>query len=94
MRSNGFPRTLSNEYNDKTLKRMGYELIDNKWTPKSTKKKEEESTSKGKEPLESKSAKKSLGLDFKGFKMEMRIFMAQMSDSMQKLHVKVNNVAF
>ena len=32
------PKPISNDYNEKILKRMGYVLKDNKWTPKSIKK--------------------------------------------------------
>ena len=32
------PKAVSDEYNEKTLRRMGYELIGNKWTPKQSKK--------------------------------------------------------
>ena len=70
---------------------MWYELKDNKWTPKPKKRKEEESASKEKAPSRSGSAKKSLAPKFEVF--EMRDFMAQMLDSMQKLHAKVDNVA-
>ena len=66
---------------------MGYKLKGNKWTPKISKKMEEESSSKGKEPVGSKMP------EFEGFEGEMRSFMAQMFDSMQKLHTKVDNVA-
>ena len=86
------PKAISDEYNEKTLKRMGYELKDNKWTPKPVKKREEERVSKGKALSGSGSAKRSLGLELEDFEMAMRGFMAQMQDSMQKLHAKVDNV--
>ena len=81
------PKSISEEYNEKTLKQMGYELIDNKWTLKPTNKREEESRSKGKEPLGSEMP------EVEGFKTDVRVFIIQMLDSMQKLHVKVKNAA-
>ena len=49
------PKAISDEYNEKTLKQMGYELKNNQWTPKSSKKMaERSSSSKGKEILGSK----------------------------------------
>ena len=49
------PKAISDEYNEKNLKQMGYELKNNQWTPKSSKKMEERSSSsKGKENLRSK----------------------------------------
>ena len=62
-------KDINDEYNEKTLKRMGYELKDNKWTPKPEKKKEEESASE-KAPSGSGNAKNSLAPKFEGFKME------------------------
>ena len=59
------------------------------------------SSSKGKVPLESEDGKKSLEPKFRGFEMEVRVFMTQMSELMQTmsestkaLHTKVDNVAF
>ena len=54
------PKPISDEYNEKTLKRMGYVLKNNIWTPKLTKKTIKESTSKEKAPSGSGSARKSL----------------------------------
>ena len=73
-------KSISDEYNEKTLKRMGYILKNNKWTPKPTKKTSEDSASKEKTPSGSSSRqmsfKKDLTHDFEGNKMEMGIFMA------------------
>ena len=52
------PKAISDEYNEKTLKWMGYELMDNKWTLKPTKKREEESVSKEKAPFGEQKCKK------------------------------------
>ncbi|XP_057472013.1 uncharacterized protein LOC130760642 [Actinidia eriantha] len=82
------PKVVSDEYNEKTLKRMGYELKGNQWTPKQLKKIGEGSSSKGKEPMESERPK--VGK----FEVEMRAFMVQMSDSMKLLYTKVDNMAF
>ncbi|GFZ00198.1 hypothetical protein Acr_13g0015970 [Actinidia rufa] len=82
------PKPVSDEYNENILKRMGYELKGNQWTPKPSKKIREESSSKGKEPMESERPK------VEGFEVEMRAFMVQMSDSMKLLHTKVDNMAF
>ena len=82
------PKAVSDEYNEKTLKRMGYELIGNKWTPKQTKKIEKGGSSKGKERMESEEAEEG------GFEVEMRSFMSQMSESIKLLHTKVDNMAF
>ncbi|GFS30770.1 hypothetical protein Acr_00g0013970 [Actinidia rufa] len=46
------PKAISDEYNEKILKRMGYELKNNQWTPKSATKSEQGNNSKGKETLE------------------------------------------
>ncbi|PSS30297.1 BRI1 kinase inhibitor [Actinidia chinensis var. chinensis] len=80
---------------------MGSELKDNKWTPKTTKRMDTGSSSKGKKPLESEGGKKSLEPEFGGFEMEVRVFMAQMLELMQTmlestkpLHTKVDNEAF
>ncbi|GFY85456.1 hypothetical protein Acr_04g0001940 [Actinidia rufa] len=54
---------------------------------------EEGSGSKGKASLRSESAEKSLAPEFEEFEMEMHAFMAQMLELMQKLYVKVDNVA-
>ena len=70
---------------------MGYELKDNKCA-KPTKKKEEKSASKENAPSRSGSAKRLFSPEFKGSRMDLNDFMAQMLDSMQKLHVKVDNV--
>ena len=51
------PKAISEEYNEKILKRMGYELKDNKWTPKSSKKNVKGSASKEKGPSGSETAK-------------------------------------
>ena len=45
------PKAMSDEYNEKTLKRMGYELVNNQWNHKFSKKVKERSSSKGKEAL-------------------------------------------
>ncbi|XP_057488257.1 uncharacterized protein LOC130774259 [Actinidia eriantha] len=65
-------KAISDEYNEKILKRMGYELIDNKWILKPTKKREEESALIGKEPSWSRSAKKTLFPEFEEVEMDMR----------------------
>ncbi|XP_057481982.1 uncharacterized protein LOC130768893 [Actinidia eriantha] len=67
---------------------MGYGLINNQWTPKLSKKVEEGSISKGKEPVGRKVPK------VEGFEIKMQGFMVQMIESMQTLHTKVDNVAF
>ncbi|GFS42828.1 hypothetical protein Acr_00g0081920 [Actinidia rufa] len=46
------PKAISDEYNEKNLKRMGYVLIKNKWTPKLSKKTGEKSISKERTPPE------------------------------------------
>ena len=71
---------------------MGYELKNNKWTLKLTKKKEEESASKEKTPLGSGSAKRSLAPELEGSEINLNSFMTQMLGLMQKLHAKVDNV--
>ena len=50
------------------------------------------SSSNGKTISGNGSAKRSLGPELEDFEMAMRGFMAQMQDSMQKLHAKVDNV--
>ncbi|GFY97644.1 hypothetical protein Acr_12g0001850 [Actinidia rufa] len=82
------PRAMSDEYNEKMLKRMGYELKGNQWTPKPSKKIGEGSSSKGKEPMESERP------EGEGFEVEMCAFMVQMSDSMKLLYTKVDNMTF
>ena len=67
-------------------------MKDNEWIAKPTKKKEE-NASKENAPFRSGSAKKTVVLEVEGFEMAMRGFMAQMQDSMQNFHVKVDNVA-
>ncbi|GFZ14486.1 hypothetical protein Acr_24g0006760 [Actinidia rufa] len=73
-------------------KRGRIRLKDNKWTPKPKTKKEEASSSKEKAPFGSGSAGKTSISEIEGFKMSMLGFMAQIQESMQKLHVKVDNV--
>ncbi|GFY97518.1 hypothetical protein Acr_12g0000590 [Actinidia rufa] len=87
------PKAISVEYNEKTLKRMGYELQDNKWTPKPENKKGEASGSKEKSPSRSGSVGKTLISKIKGLETSILGVMAQMQESMQKLHVKVGNVS-
>ncbi|GFS38964.1 hypothetical protein Acr_00g0060540 [Actinidia rufa] len=82
------PKAVSDEYNEKTLKRMGYKLKGNQWTLKMSKKMEEGSSSKGKKPLESEVPE--VGI----FETEMEGFMAQMGESMQILNTKIDNMAF
>ncbi|XP_057482018.1 uncharacterized protein LOC130768945 [Actinidia eriantha] len=82
------PKSVSDEYNEKILKRMGYELKGNQWTPKPSKKIGEGNSSKEKDPMESERT------EVEGFEVEMRAFMTQMSDSMKLLHTKVDNIAF
>ena len=67
---------------------MGYELKGNQWTPKQSKKIGEGSSTKGKEPMESERS------EVEGFEKEMQGFMAQMVESMQTLHTKIDNTAF
>ena len=55
------PKAISDEYNEKTLKRMGYELKDTKWTPKPVNKRKEERVSKEKAISGNESAKRSRG---------------------------------
>ena len=71
------PKPISDEYNEKTLKRTEYFLKYNKWTPKPSKKTGEESVSKEKAPSRSRSVKKTLTHEFKGTEMEMSGFMVQ-----------------
>ena len=87
------PKAITDKYNEKTLKRMGYELKNNEWILKPTKKKEKESASKEKAPFRSGSAKRSLAIELEGSEINLNSFMAQMLDSMPKLHVKVDNMA-
>ena len=68
------PKAISDEYNEKTLKRMGYELKDNKWTPKPGKKKRKRRVSQRKRPHPGVEVK--IAPEFNGFEMEMRGFMA------------------
>ena len=74
-------KSISDEYNEKTLKRKGYILKNNKWTPKPTKKTGEGNASKEKTPSKSsfrqRSAKKTLTHEFEGNKMEIGGFMAK-----------------
>ena len=65
------PKAISDEYNDKILKHMGYELKNNKWTPKLIKKKEEASISKEKAPSGNGYTRKTLVSKVEGFKMSM-----------------------
>ena len=83
------PKAVSDEYNEKTLKRMGYELIGNKWVSKQTKKVETGSSSKGKEKMEGEDA-----AEEGGFETEMRTFIIKMTESITLLHTKVDNMAF
>ncbi|GFZ19570.1 hypothetical protein Acr_28g0002750 [Actinidia rufa] len=80
------PKAVSDEYNEKTLKRMGYELKGSQWTLKSSKRERGEGSSKGKDPVESEAPET--------FETEMRAFMAKLSDSMKILHTKIDNIAF
>ncbi|GFZ19589.1 hypothetical protein Acr_28g0002940 [Actinidia rufa] len=80
------PKAVSDEYNEKTLKRMGYELKGSQWTLKSAKRERGESSSKGKEPMDSETPEK--------LETEMRAFMVELSDSMKMLHTKIDNMAF
>ena len=50
---------------------IGYELKNNKWTPKPTKRKEEESTLKKKEPSRGGSGEKIVIPKIEGFEMAM-----------------------
>ena len=54
---------------------MGYILKNNKWTPKQSKKMDEESTLKEKAPSGSRSANKSLVNEFEGSERELSGFM-------------------
>ena len=81
------PKAVSDEYNEKTLKRMGYELVNNQWIHKFSKKVEEGSSSKGKKALRSEVPEN------EGFAIEIRFFMAQISESMNKMHTKIDNMA-
>ncbi|GFS46110.1 hypothetical protein Acr_00g0100260 [Actinidia rufa] len=80
------PKAVSDEYNEKTLKRMGYELKGSQWSLKSSKKSKREGSSKGKEPVDSEAPAT--------FETEMRAFMAELSDSMKMMHTKIDNMAF
>ncbi|GFS41456.1 hypothetical protein Acr_00g0074460 [Actinidia rufa] len=82
------PKAVSDEYNEKTFKRMGYKLKGGQWILKSSKKVRGESSSKGNEPIESEVP------ETESFKTEMRAFMTQLSDSIKMLHTKINNMAF
>ena len=62
---------------------MGYILINNKWTPKPSKKMSEEGASKEKAPYGSRSAKKSLTHEFEGNEAEMNGFMVQVLELLQ-----------
>ena len=68
---------------------IGYELKNNKWTPKATKKTIEESTSKEKAPSGSVSSMKSLAPEFEGTES----ILDQMMELLQNLNKKVDNVA-
>ena len=81
-------KAISDEYNEKNLRRMRYELIGNQWTLKQSKKIKKGGSSKGKEKMESE------GVEVEGFEVEMREFMSQMSESMKLLHTKIDNMAF
>ncbi|GFS35656.1 hypothetical protein Acr_00g0041300 [Actinidia rufa] len=82
------PKAVSDEYNEKTLKQMGYDVKGNQWTPKHSKKIGKGSSSKGKEPMDSEVP------ETEGFEIEMRAFVTQLSDSMKMLHTKIDNMAF
>ena len=69
-------KAINNEYNEKTLKHMGYELKNNKWTPKPVKKKEETSSSKEKGSMWSGNARKTSISEVDEFEMSMLGFMA------------------
>ena len=79
------PKPISNE---KTIKRMGYFLKNNKWTPNPINKIGEVNASKEKTPFGSSSrkgsAKKSLTHEFEGSEMEMGGFMVQVIELLQK----------
>ena len=85
------PKAISDEYNEKTLKRMGYELKNNNWTPKSTKKTIEESSSREKTPSGSESARKTLVHELEGIETNLSEFMVQVLELLQKLNEKVDN---
>ena len=91
------PKSIIDEYNEKSLKRMWYFLKNNKWTPKPTKKIGEVSTSKEKTPSGSSSrqssTKKSLTREFKGVEMEIGCLMVQVMELLQKLDEKADNAA-
>lgn len=87
------PKAISDWYNEKTLKKVGYVLKNNKWTPKQSKKIGKESVSKEKAPSESKSAKKSSVHKFEGSEGELSGFMVQVLELSQKLNKKVDNAA-
>ena len=59
------PKAVSDEYNEKTLKHMGYELIGNKWVPKSTKRIETGVVRKGRRKWEEKKPVKKEDLKIK-----------------------------
>ena len=79
MRRRKKTKSISDEYNEKTLKRMGYILKNNKWTLKSTKKTDGDNASKENTPFGSSSrqkrANKTLIHEFKGNNMEIGGFM-------------------
>ena len=91
------PKSISDEYNKKTLNRIWYILKNNKWTPKPTKKIGEGSTSKEKTPFGSsfrqKSAKKTSIHECEGNEMEMGVFMAKVIELLEKLNKKANIAA-
>ena len=76
---------------------MGYILKKNKWTPKPTKKTGRCSASKEKTPSgcssRQRSAMKNLIHDFKGSEGEMGVFMAQVTELLEKLNKKTDIVA-
>ena len=84
------PKFISDEYSEKTLKRMGYILKNNKWTPKPTKKIGGDSASKEKTLFGSNSrqmsAKKTLIQEFEGNESEIGSFMTQVIELLEKLN--------
>ena len=88
------PKSIRDEYNEKTLKRMGYILKNNKWTPKPTKKNGGVSASKKKTLFRNssrqRSVKKNLIHDFESSEGEMGVFMAQVMELLEKLNKKID----
>ena len=84
-------KPISDEYNEKTLKMMGYVLKNNNWAPKSSKKTIEESTSKEK-ALSGSSSKPKSAKKLEGTEIEISGFMVQVLELLQKLNKKVDNV--